>query len=242
MNREYHCWYSERLHRDMELLVFGHAGTKVLVFPTRDGRFYEYENLGLVNCLSEKIEQGHIQLFCIDSIDHETFYCDWRHPADRIRRHILFEEYVLHEVIPFMDQKNDNPNRISHGCSLGAFHATNLAFRHPELFVKLSAFSGRFDLSLSVENFKNLFDGYYDDNIYFHSPSHYLPSLNDEVKLNALRNMDIVLVIGDEDPFLQNNIALSESLWNKGVWHALHYWSGRAHRGRYWRQMVNLHL
>jgi esterase/lipase superfamily enzyme len=242
MNREYHSWYSERLHRDMELLVFGHAGTKVLVFPTRDGRFYEYENLRLVKQLQHKIEQGHLQLYCVDSIDHETFYCHWRHPADRIRRHIMFEEYIIHEVIPFMDNKNENPNRISHGCSLGAFHAANIAFRHPELFVKLAAFSGRFDLSLDVESFRNLFDGYYDDNIYFHSPSHYLPGLNDEPKLNALRSMDIVLVIGDQDPFLQNNIELSEALWNKGVWHALHYWQGRAHRGRYWREMVNIHL
>ena len=41
MNREYFRWYSHRLHRDMELLVFGHAGAKVLMFPTRDGRFWE---------------------------------------------------------------------------------------------------------------------------------------------------------------------------------------------------------
>ncbi|MEY3787833.1 MAG: hypothetical protein RLZ75_2040, partial [Pseudomonadota bacterium] len=48
MNREYHKWWSDRLQRDMELLVFGHAGAKVLVFPSRFGRFYEYEKLGLV--------------------------------------------------------------------------------------------------------------------------------------------------------------------------------------------------
>jgi esterase/lipase superfamily enzyme len=29
----------------MELLIFGHAGAKVLCFPTGDGRFCEYENL-----------------------------------------------------------------------------------------------------------------------------------------------------------------------------------------------------
>ena len=39
MNREYHQWWSERLRRNMELLVFGHAGAKVLVFPSRLGRF-----------------------------------------------------------------------------------------------------------------------------------------------------------------------------------------------------------
>jgi hypothetical protein len=37
MHREYHRWFSQRLQRDMEMLVFGHAGAKVIVFPTRDG-------------------------------------------------------------------------------------------------------------------------------------------------------------------------------------------------------------
>jgi esterase/lipase superfamily enzyme len=36
----------------MELLIFGHAGAKVLVFPTRQGRFFDYENWGLVDALS----------------------------------------------------------------------------------------------------------------------------------------------------------------------------------------------
>lgn len=53
MKREYLRWYSHRLHRDMELLIFGHAGAKVLMFPTRDGRFFEYEELGIVASLSE---------------------------------------------------------------------------------------------------------------------------------------------------------------------------------------------
>jgi esterase/lipase superfamily enzyme len=242
MNREYHKWFSHRLERDMELLVFGHSGTKVLVFPTRFGRFYEYENLRMVDQLADKIEQGHLQLFCIDGIDTETFYCHWRHPADRIKRHIAYEEYILHEVIAFMDTINSNPHRISHGCSLGAFNAVNLAFRHPELFVKVCAFSGRYDLTLGVECFDNLFEGYYDDNIYFHSPSHFLPCLEDQRKLDFLRNMDIVLTIGNDDPFLQNNLELSEILWQKGIWHALHRWEGRAHRGYYWRKMVKMYL
>lgn len=38
MHREYHSWWSERLQRPMELLVFGHAGAKVLIFPTRESR------------------------------------------------------------------------------------------------------------------------------------------------------------------------------------------------------------
>ena len=242
MNREYHRWYSQRLHRDMELLVFGHAGAKVLIFPTRDGRFYEYENLRLVQSLRHKIEAGHLQLYCVEGLADETFYCWWRRPADRIGRYLQYEEYLLDEVLPFMAAKNGHSCTISHGCSLGAFYAANFAFRHPQLFQKLVAFSGRYDLTLDVEHFGNLFDGHYDENVYFNTPCHFLPNLDDPHRLNALRRMDIVLVIGREDPFLDNNRYLSRILWDKGVPNDLHEWDGRAHQGYYWRKMAQLYV
>ncbi len=85
MNREYHRWYSPHLFREMEVLVFGHAGAKVLVFPTRDGRFHEYEDLGLVHTVAQKIDAGQLQLYCVDGLADETFYCWWRTPADRVK-------------------------------------------------------------------------------------------------------------------------------------------------------------
>lgn len=242
MKREYHRWHSPRLERDMELLVFGHAGAKVLVFPTRDGRFYEYENMGVVRSLENKINAGQIQLFCVDSIDHDSLYCFWKRPADRIHRHMQFEEYILNEVLPFMASLNRHPCTISHGASLGAYHATNIAFRHPHLFNKLSAFSGRYDLTLDVESFRDLFDGYRDENVYFHNPSHFLPNLQAEEQLGHLRNMDIILTIGRDDPFLDNNFQLSRILGEKGIHHALHVWDGRAHRASAWRKMAPLYI
>ena len=131
MKRVYNKWWSENLERDMELLVFGHAGAKVLVFSTRGGRFYEYENLRITDVLQSKIESGYLQLFCVDSIDAESFYCWWAHPKGRIERHLQYEAYILDEVLPFMHEKNSHEWVISHGCSLGAFHAANIAFRHP---------------------------------------------------------------------------------------------------------------
>ena len=124
MHREYHRWFSSRLGRDMELLVFGHAGAKVLVFPTRDGRFHEYEDLRIVHSLADKIEAGQMQLWCLDNMAMETFYCFWRQPADRIHRHIQYEEYILNEVMPLMSQKNAHPCTIAHGCSLGVLIPT----------------------------------------------------------------------------------------------------------------------
>ncbi|MBS3963520.1 MAG: esterase family protein [Methylomonas sp.] len=242
MHREYHHWHSARLKRDMAFLVFGHAGARVLVFPTRDGRFYEYEDLRIVDSLRTKIEAGLIQLFCVDSIAHESFYCFWCQPEDRIKRHILFEDYIMNEILPFMDAKNPNRFTIAHGCSLGAYHAANIAFRHPNRFQKLVAFSGRFDLTLDVEHFKNLFDGHYDDDIYFHTPSHFLPNMPEGRLLDGIRAMDITLAIGRDDPFLQNNRDLSRILHKKGAHAKLYEWDGRAHQGHYWRRMAPLYL
>ncbi len=214
----------------------------MLVFPTRDGSFWEYESLGLVGSLGHKIADGHLQLYCLDNMAGETFYCWWRHPAERVRRHIAFEEYILNEVFPLMAMKNPHPCTIAHGCSLGAFQAANLAYRHPHLFRKLVAFSGRYDLTYGVECFGDLFGGYYDENIYYHMPTHFLPSLSCDWRLHHLRQMDIVMVIGNEDPFLDNNRHLSHLLHQKGVGHALHVWDGRAHRGHYWRQMAQIYV
>ena len=60
MNREYHKWYSGRLGRDMELLVFGHAGLPVIVFPTSGGTFHEFEDRRMIGVLGGKIDAGHL--------------------------------------------------------------------------------------------------------------------------------------------------------------------------------------
>lgn len=240
MNREYHKWWSPHLQREMELLVFGHAGAKVLVFPTRDGRFFEYEDMRMTEALRPKIEAGQLQLFCLDGIWHESFYCWWAHPRGRVQRHEQFEDYILGEVFPFMEGKNPHPCLISHGCSMGAYQAANLAFRHPRRFGKLVAFSGRYDLTRPVEVFGSLLDSHYDDKVYFHTPTHFLENLECEVALAELRRMDIVLVIGEQDPFRENNEDLCRILAGKSIGHRLHYWGERAHRAHYWRQMAPL--
>ncbi|MCO5730463.1 esterase family protein [Rhizobium sp. SSA_523] len=242
MKREYLRWFSPRLHREMELLIFGEAGAKVLVFPTRDGRFFEYEQLGLVASLEEKIRSRHLQLFCIEGLARESFYCDWRRPFERLSRHAVFEDYVLNEVLPLMQARNGHDCTIAHGCSLGAFQAASIALRHPHLFCKLAAFSGRYDLTLPVEHFGDLLDGHYDEDVYFRMPTHFLPNLGPSAQLEALRRLDIVLVIGADDPFLDNNRHLSHLLSQKAIPHRLHVWDGRAHQGAAWRRMAPLYI
>lgn len=238
MNREYHEWFSKNLHRKMELLVFGHSGARVIVFPTRGGRFFDYENFGMLKSLAPSIEAGNLQLFCVDSVDYESFYCFWAHPRGRIERHIRYEAYIMEEVLPFTAHKNPNSPIMTHGCSLGAYHAINTAFRHPDIFFKTVGFSGRYDPTMQVGDYPDLLEGYYDDDVYFHSPSHYLPNITDEAILSKLRNMEIILTVGESDVFLHNNLKFSEALRDKGIEHALHLWPSEAHSARHWRRMA----
>jgi esterase/lipase superfamily enzyme len=242
MRRDYRRWYSPRLHRDMELLIFGHAGAKVLMFPTRDGHFWEYEKLNVVGRLADRVNAGHLQLYCIEGLARESFYNRGRHPAERIRRHAALEDYILNEVFPLMAWMNPHDCTMAVGCSLGAFQAASLALRHPHLFRKLVALSGRFDLTMKVENFDDLFDGYYSDDIYFHTPTHFLPGLACAWRLEKLRQLDIVLAVGKDDPFIDNNRHLSRLLAEKRVHHQLHIWDGRAHRAGAWRDMAALYV
>lgn len=242
MNREYHKWYSAHLHKEIELLVFGHTGTPVLFFPTRAARFYDYENWGVINAIRDKIENGYLQVYCVDSIDDESFYCGWRHPSQKITRHLHYEQYIVHEVLPFLHLKNQACNIISAGCSLGAFHAINLAFKYPNHFCKVVGMSGRYDLSKQLNHYQDLFNGYWDENIYFNSPNQFLPNLSNHELIQSLKNLEIILAVGKEDPFYESNLQLSQALWNKEIWNALYVWEGEAHKARYWRQMAQQFL
>jgi esterase/lipase superfamily enzyme len=222
----------------MEMLVFGHGGARVLIFPTRQGRFFDYENWGLVEALSCAIRHGRIQLFCLDSLDSESLYCWGMPPRARISRHNQYERYVLREVIPFTSSRNSGSELVSHGCSIGAYHAVNIAFRNPGLFKRVVGLSGRYDLTKAAGPFPDLFGGYYDADVYFHTPNHFIPNLSEPAMIEGLRSMEISLAVGQSDPFGESNRDLSTALWDKGVWHTLDYWEGEAHRAKFWKEMV----
>jgi esterase/lipase superfamily enzyme len=242
MKREYYKWFSKNLGRDMELLVFGHAGDPVLFFPTRTARFYDYEDWQVIEALRKKIETGSIQVYCLDSIDKESFYAKDLHPAQRICRHLEYEKYILYEVLDLVQQKNPHPTVVAAGCSLGAYHAANLAFKYPRLFHKMVGLSGRYDLTTSMEHFEDLFDGYTDENVYYNMPGQFIPNLSDRELITQLRSMEIIFVVGEKDVFLENNRLISNALWEKGIWNALHLWDGESHKARYWRHMVQIYL
>lgn len=235
MNREYHQWFSPILNRKMELLVFGHAGARMIVFPTSQGRFFDYEDRGMIWALQDYIEQGNLQVYTVDSVDAESFYCSWAHPSGRIQRHVQYDQYITEEVVPFTQGHNANPFLITHGCSFGAYHAINYGLRHADLVGRAIGLSGKYDI-------RNMLDDYYDENVYFNNPVDYVPNEHDAARLQLLQRLDIIIAIGDQDPHYQNNRDLSNALWSKGIWHALRVWDGWAHDWPYWQQMIRWYV
>jgi esterase/lipase superfamily enzyme len=219
----------------MELLIFGHAGARVLVFPSSMGRFFEWEDRGMIGVLEEHLAQGWLQLYCVDSIDAESWYARWAHPSGRAKRHTQYENYLLHEVLPLTIYRNPNPFLMTTGASFGAYHAVNFAFRHPHLVARVIGMSGIYDIS-------DWTDGHRNDTIYFNNPCAYIPNEHDQGRLEALRRMDIILVIGRDDPLCLNNQHLSGYLWDKGIWHSLRIWDGWAHDWPWWQQMIWLYI
>ena len=235
MNREYHHWYSPALGREMELLIFGHGGAPVLVFPTSKGKFYEWEDRGMMAALDEHLDKGWNQMICVDSVDSESWYAWNKPPAERAWRHIQYENYLLEEVLPLIRKQNPTPYLITTGASFGAFHAMNFGLRHPDLISRIIAMSGMYNIERWLGDNR-------DDNIYYNCPCLYLPNEQDENRINLLHHLDIILAIGGDDPNIANNRWFSDVLWSKGIWHALRIWDDWAHDWPWWQQMVRSYI
>jgi esterase/lipase superfamily enzyme len=219
----------------MELLLFGHAGARALAFPTSMGRFYEWEDHGMVGALSEHLEKGWLQLYCVDSVDAESWYARWKHPSDRARHQVAYENYLTREVLPLTRDKNPDPFMITVGASFGAYHAVNFGLRHPHLVGRALGMSGFYDITRWTGGFSG-------GEVYFHNPCAYIPNEHDPGRLAALRNLDLILVVGRDDSLVENNRHFSHLLWEKDIWHALRIWDGWNHDWPYWQDMVRQYI
>lgn len=235
MNREHHAWYSERLGRWMDLLLFGHQGEPVLLIPTSKGRFFQYEDFGLIGAVAERVDAGRYMIMCVDSVDDESWYNTRVSPHDRVRRHEQYESYLLEEAIPLL-RGRASPGRLTlGGTSFGGFHTATLGLRHPGVFQRLVSMSGKFDTDGFV-------DGHNDELIYYHSVFSWLPRLTDHERLEGMRHQEVILAAGEHDVCRQSNERLSALLWSKGVGNHCAIWSGAVHDWPVWKEMIRVYL
>jgi esterase/lipase superfamily enzyme len=237
MKIEYHCWFSPRLGQDMELKVYGFYGKPVLVFPAQAGRFFDFENFGMVEAVAHMIEAGQIKLFTVDSVDSQS-WANWNaHPSDRAWRHESYDSYITQEVAPFIRQHcgGDGQKFLATGCSMGGYHSANFFFRHPDLFDAVISLSGLFQLNMFVGD-------YMDERVYFNSPLHFLPGLEDPLFLDQYRQSQIIIGLGRgawEEEMIADAERLQEILAAKGIPAWIDFWGHDVnHDWPWWRKML----
>ena len=236
MLRHYGKLHSVALGKEMEHLVFGHAGAPVVVFPTSKGRFFQWEDFHMIEVLREHLERGWLQLFCVDSVDDLSWYNFVDHQRVQLDWHAAYEEYLLHEFLPQLRAINTNPFLILTGASFGGFHAVNFALRYPQVAQRVVAMSGDYRAEKYVE-------GYYDEDVLANSPLDYLPGL-DPGSLNPdVRKVEFRLASGRWDFCLEPTLELSHHLQRLGVPVQCHVWEDPGmHDWPLWRRQIAHYL
>lgn len=231
MKEDYLKWFSVHLNREVEMLVFGHAGYPVILFPTSKGSFHENRDMGLIGAAHWFIEQGLIQIFCPESNDKQSFYDKGVHPHQRIQQHVAYDKMICHELVERIRLNTGVAKVAIAGCSFGGYHAANFAFRHPGYVSHMFSMSGAFDI-------RDFMNGYQHDDIFYNSPLEYLPGLQD----HELWNMKIVLGTSNWDICFDANLKMHKALNQKGVSHWLDVRQERLHDWPMWREMFPHYL
>jgi esterase/lipase superfamily enzyme len=239
MMRHLAGWYSERLGKEMPVAVYGNYGFALLLVPTAAADYLEYERFQLIDSISHFINSGKVKVFSINSINNESWLNNHMDPKHKIIRHQQFNEYVYEEVIPFIktNTSHETPIIIC-GASFGALHSMNLFLKRPDLINGVIGMSGVYDLTEYTK-------GYFDDDVYYNSPQHYMPNLTDHHVLEQIRRSNHIHIFsgsGDyEDPSASHSFA--NILYSKGINYELDIWGQEwKHDWNTWRNMLPHYL
>lgn len=236
MEIQYWKEYSQELGREMEWKVYGHGGRPLLFIPCQDGRFFDFENFGMLNVWRPWIEAGEVMVFSIDTIDQETWSNQSGDARWRICRHEQWVRYITDEMVPFMrnmvNERNGwsgYPGVMVFGCSLGATHAANLYFRRPDLFDGLLALSGIYTAEYG-------FGTYMDELVYDNSPVHYLANMPKDHPYIRLYNLKKAILCCGQGPWElpDSTRQMREILEAKGIEAWVDFWGTDVSHDWYW--------
>jgi len=239
MRRDYHRWYSGRVGRDMGVVVYGHWGPPLIMFPTSGGDEWEYERQGMIGALADLIDGGRVKTFCVNVNHGDSFGNYGAHPLHRSWMQRQYDAYVRHEVIPFVRDscRSHDIGVWTMGASLGGYHAANTLFKYPDVVKRCFALSGVYDM-------KRFMEGAYDDNFYFNNPVDYMANASDPWQLGHLASCDIHLVTGS-GPWERSDEAyrMSHILASRGIRHHLDDWGALGgHDWPYWKHQMREYL
>lgn len=235
MKKKTKKWRSPSLGKDMKMAVYGETGTPILALPTRGASCDQWEKYGMINAVSYQLDNGFNQVYCINSIDRESFLNEQADPEQRIIRHQQFESYLVDEVVPYILDRSAINYLIIAGIDLGGYYAVNTALKHPELFGKAVGISGTY-------NIRGFLNGFYNDDVYYNNPVDYVPNLSKRELLNKIMEVDFRLVSYDSDERRDSAMQMSNILHTKFITHELDIWGMQDDEWDLWPQMLKTHI
>ncbi|MDY5003154.1 MAG: alpha/beta hydrolase-fold protein [Atopobiaceae bacterium] len=160
MYRDAISYHSNVLGEDLGVIVYGMTGYPIIVFQTQDSKCTNYEDFGMISELADYIDGGKVQLFCVDSIDQESWSNTNGDKSWRAQRQEDYFRFVTDELVPYVHDRNGSDLRpLATGCSMGATHSAIAALRRPDLFQGCIALSGVYRTSF-------FFGDWMDENLY----------------------------------------------------------------------------
>jgi len=235
MKREITSWFSPALQKDMPIVTYGDYGFALLLVPTAAADYLEYERFQLLDTLAPFIESGKLKVFSVNSINTESWLNKQMIGEHKAIRQNQFNEYIYNEVIPFIRTSTSwETPIITCGASFGALHSMNLFLKRPDLINGVIAMSG-------VYNLMEYTDGFYDEQVYYNSPMHYIPNLTDHNVLEQIRRSNHIHILTGSGEYEAPDAAkeFAGVLYNKGITYELDVWNHDwKHDWPTWRAML----
>ncbi len=232
--------YSGWLNRNMNMLVYGHGGVPVIAFPCQDSMCDNFENFGMTDEISDYVDSGSIQLFCVDTADKESWSDKWGDKGHRAWIQECYYHYIVDEALPAVREINGT-GRMPYtvGCSLGATHAAVVFLRRPDLFAGMLGMSGCYDA-------RPFWDGWCDENLYNNSPVQFLENMPaDHPYIQLYNERKIILCIGQgrwEDG-LWSTHRMDEIFAEKGIHAWVDFWGYDVdHDWPWWKKQIRYFL
>lgn len=221
--REEVSHYSRSLDKEMRMMIYGHDGMPFLAFPTQDSPCRNYEDFGMIDALSDFLEQGRIRLFVVDTVDSESWSPKSWDKSFRAARQEQYFRYITDEVVPFVLERTGGRLPMTTGLSMGANHALICFLRRPDLFAGVLSLSGVYDSDV-------FFDGWMDEVLYMSSPERFLPNMADDHPYIGIYNQkQMILCVGQgawEEDGVRSLRFLQRVFEEKGILAWCDYWGG----------------
>lgn len=241
MRRRHESLWSPAIGAPGDVIAYGHWGRPLLAFPSQQGPAWQYEERGMVDAIEPLIEGGRVKLYAVSSFDSGSWYREGLSLEERARLHGLYEDWILNQVVPFVQADAHTAEIVVTGVSFGAYHAANVALRHAHLFPLAICQSGVYDVSVVA-------GGERGDAAYFNNPADYVQHLGGD-HLDWLRErVSLLLLAGqgqweDTTGALESTRRFAHLLDEKGIRHELDVWGHDSpHDWPAWRAQIAHHL